>query len=503
MVDVKTLKQSTKDLTILYAEDDMPIQKSMISYLSKFFLTVKAVGNGEEGLEAYKQDWYDIVMTDISMPKMDGLEMIKIIKDENPSQVVLITTAHYDAQYMLSAIENGVDGYIIKPFKNMQLQNELFKAAQKIMMRKENEAYKLYLNTMVKDKTRELEDLVHYQSDNYEKTLVSMVEMIEQRDTYTAGHSRRVAEYSKMIAQGMGCTKEECTLIYQAGILHDVGKIGTPDAVLLNPKNLNDLEYKLIQGHVSVSYKLLSSIPMFESMAEIVYSHHERYDGKGYPRGLKDKEISKLASIMIVADSFDAMTTNRIYKARKTVEQVINEIEALSTKQFDPEVVKNVRASLRNVLIDESVNQLPQTKLEDERFAYFYKDSVSEAYNQNYLDVVLMKNVYDTFFNQMIVISIKKFSAFNKELGWKFGDKVLHEVADVLIQNYPNSYVFRIFGDDFVLISEKKQNTQKLNSILKKTLDARNLNFKIDTIDLKNEKISQISQIESIQTAKE
>ena len=499
MTDIKDLKEIAKDLSVLYVEDDVNIRKSMEAYLKKLFNLVRSAENGKEGLELFATREFDIVVTDLSMPVMDGIEMIEEIKKQNETQAILITTAHTESNYMLSAIKDGVDGYIIKPFDFPQLNYELFKAVQKIKMHQENEAYKLHLSDMVEDKTHELENLIDYQNNNYEKTLASMVAMIEQRDTYTAGHSKRVAKYSQMIAKEMGYSEEDCTLIHQAGILHDVGKVGTPDAVLLNPKALNDLEYKLIQGHVSVSYKLLSSIPMFTSLAEIVYSHHERYDGRGYPRGLKADEITPLARIMIVADSFDAMTTNRIYKSRKTVDQAIEEIIRLSEEQFDPKVVKSAVKALTNVKIDENVNQLPQTKLEEERFAYFYKDTITEAYNQNYLEVVLMKNSHERFFNFMYIISIKNFSAYNKDNSWDNGNIVLESLASLLLESVEHAYIFRVFGDDFVILSERIQDMDKLKIIFEKLFQQHGLKYEIDTVDLEKKNIEKVSQIESIQ----
>ncbi|MFT5661546.1 MAG: putative nucleotidyltransferase with HDIG domain [Sulfurimonas sp.] len=499
MNDIQSLLKISKDLSILYVEDDPEIQKSMNTYLQKIFKRIVSASDGKEGLEAYEENEFDIVLTDLSMPRMNGIEMIEAIKKINENQAILITTAHTESNYMLSAIKDGVDGYIIKPFNMEQLNYELFKSAQKIVMYKENEAYKLHLSELVADKTRELEDLVDYQKNNYEKTLESMVSMIEQRDTYTAGHSRRVAKYSELIAQEMGYTKQECTLIHQAGILHDVGKIATPDAVLLNPKSLNDLEYKLIQGHVTVSYKLLSTIPMFNSLAEIVYSHHERYDGKGYPRGLKENEITKLARIIIVADSFDAMTTNRIYKARKTVKEALHEMRTLSGIQFDPEVVKSALFALKDIHIDENVNQLPQTKLEEERFAYFYKDSLSNTYNQNYLDVVLMKNAQEKFFDYISIVSLKDFSQYNKNNGWKQGDSLLKSIGNILIKNLTNTYIFRVFGDDFVILSKEDIPTQKINDILDEVLGKDSVLYQIHKQDLRIFAVEKVADIESIQ----
>ena len=500
MKNIKNLIDISKELSILYVEDDVPIQKNMTIYLSKIFKKVVIASDGEEGLDLYKRESFDIVLTDLSMPKMNGIEMIEAIKKENEEQLILITTAHTESEYILRAIKDGIDGYILKPFNMTQLNYELFKCAQKMMMKKENELYKLHLLEVVADKTDELENLIKYHNENYEKTLESMVEMIEQRDTYTAGHSRRVAKYSKSIAKEMGNTQEECTLIYQAGILHDVGKIATPDAVLLNPNKLNDLEYKLIQGHVSVSYKLLHAIPMFESLAEIVYSHHERYDAKGYPRALKNDEIPSLARIMIVADSFDAMTTNRIYKSRKTVEEALQELQSLSEKQFDPLVVESALIALKDIEIDENINQLPQTELEEQRFAYFYKDTLSNAYNQSYLDIVLMKNTHEKSFDYLIIISLKNFSEFNKIYGWKRGDILLKSIGDTLVRSFSDTYVFRIFGDDFVIMSRKEIPSHRLTDILDEVLvDNTVLSYSLNKQVLQDALISKVSQIESLQ----
>ena len=499
MIDVKELKEMCQELSVLYVEDNESIKNVMTQYLEKFFFTVVSADDGVEGLDSYKSAQFDIVITDLSMPNMGGLEMLGHIKKLNDSQAILITTAHNEPEYMMGAIKAGVDGYIMKPFDFMQLNNELFKLTLRLKKFKENEEYKLYLKEMVEKKTSEIVHLMDIQKNNYDKTLYLMVDMIEQRDTYTAGHSKRVAQYCKLIAQEMDYSREECELIYQAGILHDVGKIATPDAVLLNPKSLNSIEYKLIQEHVEISYKLLKDIPMFKSFAEVVYSHHERYDGSGYPRGLKGDEIVPLSRIMIVADAFDAMTTNRIYKARKSVDDAIEEIISLSEQQFHPEVVTKAVIALKNVEIDDNISQLPKTKLEEERFAYFYKDTLSEAYNQNYLDVVLMKNSYDLEFKWMEIFSIKNFSMYNKEHGWKAGDKFLKSFSDILYTNNPNDLVFRVFGDDFVVLSKEKRTLENVKEAFAALIGDLSIQYSTQNIDLTKTEISKVSEVEIAQ----
>jgi len=498
MINLKNLKNLTKDLSILYVEDDLYIQDMMVQYLEKFFNLVECASDGHEGLEKFKAKKFDIVITDLSMPNMSGIDMLLKIKEQNKEQDILITTAHSESEYMVEAIKIGIDGYIIKPFEFHQLNNELFKIAEKLKKFQENEDYKKYLNKMVEDKTSQLRDMILYQNDNYDKTLFSMVEMIEQRDTYTAGHSRRVAKYCQMIAKEMGYSDEECTLIHQAGILHDVGKIGTPDTILLNPKKLNDIEYKLIQEHVTVSYKLLNKIPMFKSFAEIVYSHHERYDGTGYPRNLKADNILPLARIMIVADSFDAMTTSRIYKSRKTIHEAFDELLLLSSKQFHPEVVEKAIIALKDIVIDDNITQLPKSKLEEERFAYFYKDTLSEAYNQNYLDVILLKNSYDLEYKKMEIFSIKNFSDYNKVYSWNEGNKILNKFSNIIYKNIFDGLLFRVFGDDFVVLYNEKINSKEIVKELDKIFIDKNLTYMIKHINLTRINISNVAEIEHI-----
>ena len=498
MVDLKSLKELTKNLKVLYVEDDVYIGQTMVQYLEKFFSVVVYAANGLEGLQKYQLQKFDIVITDLSMPKMNGLDMLEQIKELNESQAVLITTAHSESDYMFGAIKAGIDGYILKPFDFTQLNHELFKISQKLQKFGENEKYKLHLQEMVEKKTSELRHLVDFQNDNYEKTLFSMVEMIEQRDTYTAGHSKRVAEYSQKIAKEMGFSDEDCIMIHQAGILHDVGKIATPDAVLLNPNTLNDIEYKLIQEHVEVGYRLLDNIPMFKALAKIVHSHHERFDGAGYPLGLKANAIVPLARIMIVADAFDAMTTNRIYKVRKSVKEALSELVELSYKQFHPEVVEAALTALKDIEIDENITQLPKSKLEEERFAYFYKDTLSEAYNQNYLDVVLMKNSYDLEYKNIEVFLLKDFSKYNKNNGWKEGDKLLKNIASMLCEKLPQNLVFRVFGDDFVVVSKEKIELLDIQKSLDILMENTKISYRVKSIDLDKVSINKITQIENV-----
>ena len=452
---LQKLKEVAQHYQVLYVDDEVEILESFGEYLKKFFDHVYVASNGEAGLQSYVKYRPDIVITDISMPVMNGIEMIRHIKAYNESQEVIIISAFSDFGYISKAIALGIGGYLLKPIIFDNVNQELYKTLNRLEMLKQNERYRNSLEEMVEAKKDEVRQLQQEKIDNYDKMLTLLVEMMEERDTYTAGHSQRVAEYSVMIAKAMGYDEAACALLYQAAILHDIGKIAIPDSILLNPKKLNAIEYKLIQEHVKMGYALLHKIPMFTSVADIIVAHHERFDGSGYPYGLKDESILPLSRVMIVADAFDAMTTNRIYKGRKSVAQALEEIISLGGIQFHQEVVDVAREVLMNVQGDHTINQLPQTELEKERFAYFYRDVVTGVHNKEYLEVTLFQNQYEKHYDEMLILFIHDFSRYNERFGWEEGDAMLRRIAMALLKSLTDVLVFRIHGDDFAVLSPK------------------------------------------------
>ena len=310
--------------------------------------------------------------------------------------------------------------------------------------------------TIFKDKTmyKKIQKLEHEKVKNQEQIILSMVDMIEARDSYTAGHTRRVAHYCVLIAQEMGYSTQEVELLKNAAWLHDIGKISTPDNILLKPGRLNENEYKIIQEHLTTGYEMLKNIEQYTSIAEIMREHHEKFDGTGYPLGLKGEEIRPLSRIMMVADAFDAMTTNRVYKAKKDVNVAIEELKSLSGKHFHPDVVSAAAIVLKDIVIDDDISQQPKTLLEEQRFSYYYKDRLTNLFIPEYLNLITKYNL-DSKSLHTYEIKLHNFSQYNKKFGWKKGDMFLMAFANFIDNFNKESIAFRVEGDDFMLLSEK------------------------------------------------
>jgi len=298
-----------------------------------------------------------------------------------------------------------------------------------------------------------LEKMELQRVSNYEETILAFVNIIEQRDTYTAGHTLRVAEYCKKIATVLNIAPAEIKKLEQAAILHDIGKVATPDAVLLKPGKLTSLEYELIKQHAYAGFDMLSKIDMYKDLAQIIRYHHIRYDGTGYPQTASPDDVPFLSHIMVVADAFDAMTTNRIYKPRQTVDNALAEIKSLAGTQFHPVVVEAALKALKDVPISHT-NQSPSSELEKKRFSYFFGDALTDLYNENYLQILLGNT--ERKYHSLYMIFLKHFSHYNRQQGWEQGNKMLTEFAKALKEQFPQAMAFRYHGDDFVLLFEQQ-----------------------------------------------
>ena len=491
MSEIQQLQALASQLSILYAEDEMAIQEQVANYLGKLFKEVYVASNGEEALKIYEEKNVDILLTDIHMPKMNGLQLIEKIKEINKEQEFIIISAFSETEYFINAINKNVHSYIIKPINYDQFNQALLNLCAKINLQKQNFKYKTYLEDLVEEKTQEFKE-------NFEHTIESLVTLIEMRDSYTAGHSKRVAHYSSSLAKQIGLADEQCELLYRAGILHDIGKISTPDTILLKPDRLTDIERSLIETHVSHGYEMLQKIPMYKELAEIMVCHHERYDGKGYPAGLTGDEIPLLGHIMIIADAFDAMTSNRVYKKKLDMKGALEEIRANSAKQFHPDLVEPACEILQKVFKSDTVNTLPETLLQQQRMAYHFLDPISQTYNFKYLLFLLKEENASKRFRCLHFIKFEDIKNHHTLSNWIDADKMLTTLAEEIRSNYKEGLVFRIHGANFVLLNKEHKDIDK--SILEEDaiVQENMLQVKfvhIDLLDYKNLSDTQLKEI--------
>jgi GGDEF domain-containing protein len=290
----------------------------------------------------------------------------------------------------------------------------------------------------------------------YEESMYALIDMMEKRDSYTAGHSQRVAEYSKMLVLAFGYSEEDADFVYKAGMLHDIGKIEIPDAILLKPEKLTPIEYTLIKHHSNASYELLCREP-FGALAHIVLHHHERYDGKGYPDGLKGDQIPFFAQIIAVADTFDAITTNRAYRKSLSKEHAIAILEEESGKQFNPQIVLMAKKVFAEISLPENTTQMPKDLLEEMRFSYYFRDQLTGYYNSNYLKFIFA-HAGDCQKTMLCIdhLNCQNFASYNKKRGWKEGDALLQRIANEIHAIYPEAIIIRIYSDNFLVLHTQK-----------------------------------------------
>ncbi len=321
--------------------------------------------------------------------------------------------------------------------------------------------------------------------ENYKQALYGMISMIEQRDAYTAGHSQRVARYSVLIAQKMGYTKKECDLLGEAAMLHDIGKVAIPDNVLLKPDKLTSLEYEIIKQHVMIGIKILEQIPMFAPMLGIIRSHHERFDGSGYPDKLRGDAILPLARVLTVADSFDAMTTNRIYKHKKSISQALSELDSLKNIHYHAEVVEAAWKALGDIQIQEDIHQLPINPLEKERFSYFYKDPLTNLYNETFLESLFTNHAQEYEFQSLFIVLIHDFDRYNKKQSWERGNLFLKEFASYLAELFNEELIFRIHANDFIIFIQTPDTVLGKKELIQSFLASKELSadFILHTFD--------------------
>jgi putative two-component system response regulator len=323
----------------LIVDDEPRLRQVMVHLMrSDGFQCVEA-GNGLEALEQLTKHSVALVLSDLRMPKMDGFELLRELRTRYPDIAVVMITAVADAEIAVSCLAIGASDYVVKPYQLEDVRARVASALEKRRLILENRAYRESLEERVSVQARRLEEL-------FLASVQSLAEALELKDPYTRGHSIRVSYYSTIIARAMGLDGEMLRQIELGGQVHDIGKIGVRESVLNKEGRLTPDEYEHIMTHPVLGWRILAPLLGETPHAlNIVRSHHERYDGRGVPDGLKGDAIPVEARIVAAADALDAMTSDRPYRpCEMSLEAVVEELVRNSATQFDPEVVRAVVA---------------------------------------------------------------------------------------------------------------------------------------------------------------
>ncbi|RKQ61752.1 diguanylate cyclase (GGDEF)-like protein [Thermovibrio guaymasensis] len=350
------------------------------------------------------------------------------------------------------------------------------------------------ISVQIKNLIENLQKQLKREKEFLDKVIKSLIRGIEIRDSYTRGHSERVAFFSKRIAQEMGLPEDEVNKIYIAALLHDIGKIGIPDSILLKPGKLTDREYEIIKLHPILSYELLKNLDFLKDALDGIKYHHERWDGSGYPEGLKGEEIPLPARIIAVADSYDAMTSKRIYREALDRKKAINEIRELSGKSYDPEVVR----SALPVLLEEPPEPEEEylegeiiSEIEERRLDYFLRDSLTGVFNRNALE--LAYQIAKDRFKELsgIVVDIIKLREINIKEGWEKGDEILKKVVNEIQKRTSDVTMVRYSGDNFLLFTPREK-AKETARVIKEIEEETSINLRVV-------EIPKIDNIEKLQ----
>lgn len=333
---------------ILIVDDERIIRQVFSELLEQAGFNVDTAEDANAAQSLLNTNHYDVVVSDIIMPGMSGIELLKLQKEAAPDIPFVLVTGQPNLDSASEAIRAGsaVD-YLIKPVSGPELHKTIARAVEIKRVRDENKRleeenlhYQNHLEELVEKKSAALIKAYSEVSRAYDFSLEALVAMLDAREQSAGRHSIRVQEFALILAHEMDVPADQLDDIARGTMLHDIGKIAIPDGILLKPGKLTKEEWAVMKTHPQIGYNIIHSCEQFAPAAEIVLSHHERYDGTGYPRGLKGTEICPGARLFSVVDAYDAMRSERVYKKPVSMNKALEEIRRNAGTQFDPGVVR-------------------------------------------------------------------------------------------------------------------------------------------------------------------
>ncbi len=325
---------------ILVVDDEEAIREVVSTMLESKGYHCTSVHNGRAAQDQVKRATPDLVLSDMIMPEMDGIKLLEWMRQYDPEVPVIMVTAIHDISTALEAIRRGAYDYILKPFEKDQLFLGVERALQWRRLLIDNRNYQRHLQELVDERTAQLTAKHQELLQSYDDTLEALGTALDMKDAETEGHSQRVTRFCISIAKTVPVPDAYLHVLARAAFLHDIGKMAIEDKILRKPGPLTDEEKMRMREHCEIGYNMLIRIPFLRDAAEIVLAHQEFYDGSGYPRGLRGEQIPLGARIFAIADSLDAMISDRPYRRALPMSHAREEIRRCAGTQFDPKIVE-------------------------------------------------------------------------------------------------------------------------------------------------------------------
>lgn len=342
MAPVRTAART--DARLLIVDDEPMIRELLCAFLEDNGYCCESSGSVEEALEVLEQGGVDLVISDLHMPEHTGLELLDSISRNYPHTAFLMATAAPDTKSAVQAMRNGAADFLVKPLDLKQVLDTVRSTLARQRDADAREHQQQETERLLTERTRQLGFALQQVQQTSGETLRALAMALDVRAQDVAGHSLRVSRYAVELAVKMGYAEEDRKRIEHASYLHDIGKLGIPDAILNKPAALSEEETEVMRGHVRIGFDLVMQVQSLAAAADLVLAHQEHFDGSGYPRALKGEAIPLDARIFAVADALDAMTSDRPYRQAMSWEKASEEIERQSGKQFDPAVVAAFQA---------------------------------------------------------------------------------------------------------------------------------------------------------------